>query len=365
MHSSNLLYTIGVSLIPGVGCITAKKLIAYIGSVEGIFKEKKAALMKVPGIGEILAIEISKSNVLAQAEEEIAFIEKYNIKASCYFDKDYPSRLKLCPDAPLVLFIKGNIDLENQKVISIVGTRNATDYGKSFCENLIESMAQKKHNAIIVSGLAYGIDIAAHKAALKHKLETVACLAHGLKSIYPKTHDKYAREIIQNGALVTEFTSTTTVDRAYFVRRNRIIAGLADATIVVESGQKGGSLITAEFANSYNRDVFAVPGPIDRDSSKGCNKLIKINKASLLENVEDLEYMLGWESKKTAVQRKLFADDPDEQKIIDTIRTYGELPIDLLCSYADLPANKISPILLNMEFSGIVKSLPGKMYKLL
>lgn len=348
-----------------MGCITAKKLIAYIGSVEGIFKEKKSNLLKVPGIGEVLAEVIARADVLKRAEKEIEFVEKYKITANCYFENDYPSRLKQCPDAPLILFVKGNANFENPKTISIVGTRHATEYGKAFCERLLESLAKKGYNPLIISGLAYGIDIAAHKSALKNKLETISCLAHGLKSIYPPTHDKIAREIVENGALVTEFISDVKAERAFFVRRNRVIAGLADATIVVESRERGGALITAEFANSYNRDVFAVPGRYDQEFSKGCNKLIKVNKACLIENVEDLEYILGWENKPEAVQQELFTSvGPDEQKIIETFRIYGELPIDLLGSYADMPVQKLSPILLNMEFSGIIKCLPGKVYKL-
>jgi DNA processing protein len=367
MKNKQLLYAIAVSLIPGIGCITAKKLIAYVGSAEGVFNEKKSALLKVPGIGEMLANEILNSNVLGRAEEEIAFIEKYNIKALCYHETNFPARLKQCPDAPIVLYIKGNALLDNQKVISIVGTRHATDYGKSFCEKIIEALAQRNYKPLIVSGLAYGVDIAAHKAALKNNLETVACLAHGLKSIYPPAHSRYAKEMVQQGALVTEFTSNVKADRAFFVRRNRIIAGLSDAVIVVESGEKGGALLTADLANSYNRDVFALPGRTDQVYSKGCNKLIKANKACLIEGIEDLEYVMGWEQKSSqkAIQRELFVNLSDDEKLLtDTLAQYGELPIDLLCAYSELPVHKASPLLLNLEFSGVLKCLPGKIFKL-
>lgn len=366
MDSKKLLYTIAISLIPGIGCINAKKLIAYLGSAEAVFKEKKGALLKVPGIGEVLAGEISGANVLAKAEEELAFIEKYQIKTLCYHEQDYPQRLKQCSDSPLVLYIKGNSNLDASKVIGIVGTRHATEYGKGFCDKILESLAAKNHSPLIISGLAYGIDISAHKAALKYKLPTVACLAHGLKSIYPPVHEKQAREIIENGALVTEFISTIKAERAFFVRRNRIIAGLVDAIIVVESGEKGGALITADFANSYNRDVFAVPGRIDSVYSKGCNKLIKTNKAALIETAEDLEYIMGWEAKPNlAIQRELFVNlSEDDQKILETIKTYDELSLDLLCAYSEMPVSKVSSLLLGLEFSGMVKSLPGKVYKL-
>ena len=368
MSNNPLLYRIAISLISGIGSINSKKLIAYIGSVEGVFKEKKSALLKIPGIGEVLANEIANSNVLGKAQEEIDFIEKYNIKALFYLDEDYPARLKHCEDCPILLYSKGSVDFNKQKVISIVGTRNATEYGKSFTEKLIAKMAESSHNPIIVSGLAFGIDICAHKAAMRNKLDTIAVLAHGLKSVYPSVHTKYAKEIVQHGALLTEFTSDIKADRSFFVRRNRIVAGLADATIVVESGEKGGALITADIANSYNRDVFAVPGRIDDTMSKGCNKLIKTNKAILLENIDDLEYIMGWEkqeNKPKNIQRELFVNvTDDEKKILDILSKNGELPIDSLCIEMDMPVSKVSPLLLNLEFSGLVKGLPGKIYKL-
>ena len=368
METGNLQYQIGISLIPGIGCITAKKLIAYIGSVDGIFREKKANLLKIPGVGDVLATEIMNANVLKKAEQEVEFISKYNIKTYFYLDDNYPHRLRHCNDSPVLLYSKGNCNLDAQKVINIVGTRNATDYGKQFTEKLIARLAESQHNPLIVSGLAFGIDICAHKAALKHNLQTVGVMAHGLKSIYPAIHAKYAKEIVQHGALLTEFTSEVLADRAFFVRRNRIVAGMSDATIVVESGEKGGALITADLANSYNRDVFAVPGRVDDVHSKGCNALIKQNKAALLEKFEDLEYILGWEAvpgKPKVIQRELFAAISDDEKvIIEIISKSGELSIDSICIEAEMPVSKVSPMLLNLEFAGMVRSLPGKVYKL-
>lgn len=367
MSDNSLIYKIAVGMIPGIGCITAKKLIAYTGSVEGIFHEKKSKLLKIPGIGEILANEIVNSNVIKQAEKEISFIEQYDIQPYFYLDEDYPERLKLCNDSPLILFTKGNANLNAQKIISIVGTRKATQYGKSICEKLVAELAELKHNPVIISGLAFGIDITAHKAALKNKLATIAVLGHGMKTIYPAAHTRYAKEIVKNGSLITEFTSEIPADRPLFVRRNRIIAGLADATIVVESGEEGGALITADIANSYNRDVFAVPGRTEDTMSKGCNKLIKTNKAYLLESIGDLEYMLGWEhssAKSKTVQKELFHNLTEEEKlIIEIIRNNNELAIDLICHEAEMPVSKVSPILLNLEFAGLVRSLPGKVYK--
>jgi DNA processing protein len=365
---SRLLYQIALSLVPGIGSITAKKIISYTGNIEDVFKQKKATLLKIPGIGEILAHELTSANVMNQAEEELKFIEKYNITTLFYLDASYPARLKHCEDSPILLYVKGKTNLDAQKIISIVGTRNATDYGKSFCEKLIQSLASSRHNPIIVSGLAFGIDITAHRAALKNKLETVAVLAHGLKTVYPAIHTRFAKEISNQGALITEFTSNVKADRALFVRRNRIIAGLSDATIVIESGEKGGALITADIANSYNRDVFAVPGRIDDPMSKGCNKLIKTNKAVLLENVEDLEYLLAWEQeagKTKTIQRELFVDiTEDEKKILEIVQNNREIPIDNICIAAEMPVSKVSPLLLSLEFAGLVRSLPGKVYKI-
>jgi len=367
--NNDLKYKIGLSLIPKIGHITAKKLIAHIGSIEGIFKESKKNLVKIQGIGEILAESILNSNVLPKAEQEIEFITKNTISVFFYTDKDYPERLKHCDDAPLLIYTKGNTSMNNRKVLSIVGTRKATSEGLAFCNKLIKDLAQRGHDPIIVSGLAYGIDAAAHHAAIENNLKTFAVLGHGLDIIYPASHKSLAQKIIDQGLLITDFTSNTPRDKNNFIKRNRIIAGLSDATIVVESGKEGGSLITADIANSYNRDVFAVPGRISDEYSIGCNKLIKTNKAAMLENIEDLEYFLGWDidnTKVQTVQRDLFVNLNNEEKIIvNLLKENDELSIDLICLKSAMPTSKVSPILLNLEFLGVVKTLPGKTYKLI
>ncbi len=363
-----LKYKIGISQIPGVGSILAKKLIAYTGSIEAVFKEKKKNLIKIPGIGTTLADTIVNNQNLEKAEAEIEFIKKYEIKHYFYLDENYPFRLKQCPDAPIIIFCKGNVDFNKEKVISIVGTRNATEYGKDFCSRFVSDMASRHKNLIVVSGLAYGIDIAAHRAALKNNVPTIAVLAHGLSTLYPSAHRNSAKEIVNNGALVTDFTSDITPERNNFVKRNRIIAGLADATIVVESGPEGGALITADLANSYNRDVFAYPGKTTDEWSKGCNKLIKTNKAAMLESVEDLEYIMGWDASSKAEPRQmsLFQNlTGEEQLIVNLLTEENNLMIDILCLRADLPVSKISPLLLKLEFMGLIKSLPGKVYRLI
>jgi DNA processing protein len=362
-----LKYKIGISLIPGIGNINAKKLVAYTGSVEAVFTEKKKALLKIPGIGEHLAEQIVNQQVLASAEKEIAFIEKYRIGYFFYLDENYPVRLKNCEDSPVIFFYKGETDFNKAKMLSIVGTRNITDYGKDCCAELIKSIQLRQHDVTIVSGLAYGVDINAHRAALKNGLHTVAVLAHGLNTLYPSLHKSTAKEICDQGALLTDFTSDIMPERNTFVRRNRIIAGLSDATVVVESGIKGGALITADFANSYNRDVFAFPGRNSDSYSKGCNWLIKSNKAALIESVEDIEYMLGWEMGQKALpkQTELFVQLTDEEQMIaDVLRESNELPIDIIAIRVDMPVSKVSACLLNLEFAGLIHSLPGKIYRL-
>ena len=366
MESNDLIYKIAIGNISGIGNINAKKLISKVGSAEAVFKEKKSNLLKIDGFGKTLVNKILNNNALENIDKEIEFITKYNIKVLYYLDKSYPKRLKHCEDSPIVLFVKGDLDFEKCKVLSIIGTRNATKYGKEICDKLIEELTQKNHDVLIVSGLAYGIDIAAHKSALKYGLETAGVLAHGFSQIYPSAHKSYAKKMLDQGGLVTEFLSTETPERQNFVKRNRIIAGLSDATIVVESGKKGGALITADIANSYNRDVFAFPGRTNDKWSEGCNKLIKTNKAALIENVEDLEYILGWEvnaKKKKSVQKKIFIELSDEEKIIHNIlKDIGEVTIDVIALKSNMPVSKVSPVLLNLEFSGLVKSLPGSRY---
>jgi DNA processing protein len=368
MSDDLLKYKIGISLIPGIGSINAKKLIAYTGGVEAVFKEKKKSLLKIPGIGESLAESIVNQKIINLAEKEVGFIDRYQIKYHFYLDEAYPARLKNCEDGPVILFYKGEINFNQSKVLSIVGTRNATDYGKECCNKLTDDLKARNHQVLIVSGLAYGVDICAHRAALRNRFETVAVLGHGLATLYPAVHKTTAKEITKQGALVTDFVSDTQPDRNNFVKRNRIIAGLADATLVIESGIKGGALITADLAGSYNRDVMAFPGRSTDAFSQGCNWLIKTNKAALIETVEDLEYLLGWDppgTQKPVIQTELFTEiSPEERQIVETLRETGELPIDLICIRVDMPMSKVSALLLNLEFAGLIRSLPGKVYRL-
>jgi DNA processing protein len=368
--ADDLLYKISLSLIPGIGSITAKSLIAYTGSPEQVFKEKEKVLRKIPGVGTILAKNIVSSNVFPRAAKEIEFIEKNRIEALFYLDDSYPQRLRGCNDAPIVLFVKGTPDLNCTKVISVVGTRHSTEYGKETVDSFIGGIAERGYPILIVSGLAYGIDVQVHKAALKTELPTVAVMGHGLETVYPSIHTSIAREMEEkSGGLVSDFLSYSLIDRKNFLRRNRIIAGLSDATVIVESAKKGGALVTAEIANSYNRDVFAFPGRRGDIYSEGCHFLIKSNRAALIESVADLEYVMNWSQGKgipDAVQPRLFNDlDKDEKIIVDLLQSEGETAMDQICIKTGLAMSKVSSTLLNLEFAGIVKGLPGKVFKVI
>jgi DNA processing protein len=362
-----LKHRIALTLLPGVGVINAKMLVSYCGSVEAVFKEKKSSLEKIPGIGTLTAASIIKHEVFERAEEEVKFIRKYKIASLFYLDADYPTRLKNCDDSPVMLYFKGNADLNTQKIIAVVGTRNATEYGKQVCEKLIEGLAA--YNISIVSGLAYGIDIISHKLALKNNLPTVGVLAHGLDRIYPGTHTSTAEKMLAHGGLLTEFMSKTNPDHQNFPSRNRVVAGMVDAVIVAESALKGGALITADIAFGYNRDVFAVPGKVNDIYSQGCNHFISENKAALFENAEQFIKAMSWdvEEKKATPNKQMviFKDLKEEEKVlVELLQENGKLNIDTLILRSKMPVSKVSSSLLNLEFAGVLRSLPGKVYQL-
>jgi DNA processing protein len=365
--NEELLYNIAITELQGIGDITAKKLIAYCGSTKQVFSEKTKVLEKIPGIGSVFAKSIYQSKIEAMqiAENEIKFIEKNNIQPFFYLEKNYPKRLFHCEDGPVIFYAKGEINFNNPKVVSIVGTRKATDYGKEFCNKILQELAP--HNPLIVSGLAYGIDVCSHKAAIKNQLSTVGVLAHGLDKLYPSQHRSVAKQMLEKGGLIADYKSGTNPERENFPKRNRIIAGLSDLTIVIESSKKGGSLITAYIANDYNRDVFALPGRLTDSQSEGCNNLIKSHKAALIQSVKDIEYIMGWEAEKIVdnQQQQLFIELSDEQKSITKLLSQkGKLAIDDLSLQAKLPMSKTAVLLLELEFNGVVKSFPGKLYKL-
>ncbi|MDR3286733.1 MAG: DNA-processing protein DprA [Prevotellaceae bacterium] len=367
MLSELLKYYIAIEHIPNVGSVTAKKLIAFFGGIEAVFFEKKAVMSKILGIGDVLVNSIlsNRDESLKIAEKEIIFIEKNKIKTFVYTEKEYPKRLQLCDDSPVVFFSKGDVDFNSAKILSIVGTRKSTDYGTAVCEKLIADLAVT-HKPVIVSGLAYGIDVCAHKSALQNGLKTVAVMGTGLNMIYPAQHRNIASQIIQQGALITDFTSQAKFDRTNFLSRNRIIAGLADATIVVESGKKGGALVTADIATSYNRDVLAFPARVGDEYSAGCNWLIKTNKAALIEEMKDIEYVLGWMSKLDKPKQLPLFDTLSEKEmiIINHLKKTDTDTIDNISHETKVPMSQLSAMLLTLEFGGYIKSLPGKSYTL-
>ena len=364
--TNDLLYQIALTFVPNIGCVQAKTLIEYYGNAETVFKARKKELSAVEHIGVVRASAIKEFDNFSLAEDEIKFIEKYKITPLFITDKNYPQRLLHCYDAPTLLYYRGNADLNAAKIISIIGTRNNTDYGKQVTENLVSEL--KELNVLIVSGLAFGIDAIAHKAALQNELETVAVLAHGMHTIYPPQHKTVAKEILQQGGLLTEFRNEDKPDKHNFPKRNRIVAGLADATVVIETAIKGGSMITAELANNYNRDVFALPGKITDTKSVGCNYLIQSNKAILFTDAKELMATLGWQPKKInkKQQKELFIElSEDERMIINILKEKETTHIDEINIHSNLSSSSIAAAILNLELQNVITGLPGKMYKLL
>ena len=366
-NSDDLLYQVALTLVPGIGDVHAKALVKHFGNAHDIFKAKKQTLESLEGIGVARAGSIKSFTSFESSEAELKFIEQYKITPLFITDENYPRRLLNCYDSPALLYYRGNANLNNSKIISIVGTRNNSDYGKTACEKLVDELQQS--GILIVSGLAFGIDTIAHKAALKNNLETVGVLAHGLDRIYPTQNNHLAKQMVEQGGLLTEFISNTNPDKQNFPRRNRIVAGMCDAIVVVESGKKGGSLITAELGSNYNKDIFAIPGRNTDTKSEGCNYLIKHDKASLITGAEDLLIKMNWgESKKKQpkIQRELFIElTPDERNITDILKTRKSIQIDELYAKSGLTSSAVAAALLMLEMQGIVASLPGKVYKML
>lgn len=357
------LHRIALTMLPGIGDGRARRLVAYCGGVSEVFAHKRPQLLKVPGIGEVLADAIVKADLLKEAEKELRFVTEHGIRPLFFLDAGYPHRLLELEDSPVLLYTKGEMDLNAPRMLSVVGTRKATAHGKAFTDELIEGLAPT--GVTIVSGLAYGIDIAAHRAALKHGLPTVACLAHGLDRIYPDLHRRTAEEMLDHGGWVSDFCSGTLPSRDNFPSRNRIIAGLADATIVIEAADSGGALITADIAQSYNRDVFAVPGRPGDLYSVGCNRIINQNKAALITSAAELISAMSWDVERpTPVQRQMFVEVSEEQRPMQQLLAEGPMRIDLISSRLGMPMSKVSAMLTDMELAGAIESLPGKVYRL-
>lgn len=367
MMDQDLIYALALQHVPKIGDLTAKKLINHCGSAEAVLNEKKSNLLKIDGIGAIMTKGLFASKHLKAAEDELRFIKDNDIVSLYFTDDNYPEKLKHCIDSPILLFQAGSIDLKQKRIISIVGTRKITTYGVAFCEKLIEQLTP--FEPVIVSGFAYGTDITAHKSAIKNKLQTIGCLAHGLNQIYPKTHKKYMEDVERNGGFLTDFWSTDNFDRNNFLKRNRIIAGLSEATIVIESAEKGGSLVTADIANSYNRDVFAVPGRVTDSQSLGCNNLIKTQQAHVLSNPLDVPYILNWQLEDhttPVIQKQLFVELTSEEKVIyKYLKDNEKQLLDVIALECKMPIFKVASILLKMELKGVTRPLPGKLFELI
>lgn len=364
--NNDLLYQIALTLVPQIGDVHAKALIGLYGDAQSVFNARKKELEKIEGIGAVRARSIKAFSDFTSAEEEIKFIDRYKISALFITDDRYPQRLLHCFDSPALLYYRGTADLNSSRIIAIVGTRNNSSYGKSVCEELIAGL--KTTQALIVSGLAFGIDTIAHKAALKNNLETVAVLAHGLDRIYPDPNKTLAKQMTEQGGLLTDYISNTNPDKQNFPRRNRIVAGICDALVVIESSKKGGSLITAELGNGYNKDVFAVPGRTTDSKSEGCNYLVKNNKAALICTADDLLAFMNWQEKEKPAskkQRELFIElTADEKSVVALLQKQESLQIDELYFKSGMSSSALAAALLSLEMQSVVIALPGKIYKL-
>lgn len=359
------LYFIALTRIPKVGPILGKTLISYCGSAQEVFAQSKKKLLKIPGIGPSFFESFDPKTHLQEAEKEYEFALKNNLRILTFMDEDYPKRLNHIEASPLVLFFKGKTNLNHARTVAIVGTRQPTDYGKMMCEKVVEGLLP--YDVLIVSGLAFGIDVASHRKCVELQIPTIGVLGHGLDRIYPSAHAALSKKMIENGGLLTEFPSGTDPDRENFPMRNRIIAALSDVVVVIESKKKGGSIITAEFANDYNKDVFAVPGAVNQVNSEGCNRLIKQNKAHLIESAADISYIMRWDEidAQQVIQKQLFVDVTDEENnVLALIKGKGEITIDVLTFQMKSTSSEIAALLLSLEFKGLVRCLPGKKFVL-
>ena len=363
MEEENL-FEIALGLVPGIGNVLAKHLISYRGSAKNVFQTPKGKLLKIPGIGPKIAESILSAEVLKKAESELKLAQEKEVSILFYTSPTYPKRLKNILNTPILLYYKGSADLNSKKILSIVGTRKATEYGKNFIENLLKQL-QTYPDLLVVSGLAYGIDICAHKVCLKNQIAAVGVMANGLDMVYPYEHKEVAKQMILNGGLLTENRFGSKPDAPKFPERNRIIAGMSDAVLVVEAAESGGALITADIANSYDIEVFALPGNVNLQYSKGCNQLIKEHKAHMITSAEDIIELLNWNKEATSTNKKLtIMLNPNEQKVYDLLKS-TQLQIDELSYRSQISMSQIPSVLLEMELKGIIKALPGQKYCIL
>ncbi len=364
-EQEEIFYQLALTYVPGIGTKTGRVLLEHFGNAVTIFKRPIKELNNICKIGETKIKGFKDEEVLKKAERELAFVLKNDLDA-LYHNHNFPKRLSNCSDAPLLLFYKGNANLDAAKVVAIVGTRKNTDYGHKLCEELVEGL-RSLENVLVVSGLAFGIDAIAHKRCVQLGIPTVGVLGHGLDRVYPYIHKELAEQMTENGGLLTEFPSETLPDRTNFPMRNRIVAGMSDVTVVVESQAAGGALITAHMASGYNREVAAFPGRVNDCKSIGCNELIRTNIAGMITNAEDLAEMMNWnnEGRPKAVQKQLFINlTIDEQKIVDLLQTKDSVHADELFYGTGLANSQLAATLLQLEMQGLIKALPGKLYRM-
>lgn len=367
MPEDELTALLTLNRIDGLGSAGARFLYEQLGSAKEIFKCREHLKELIPGVRQSLIEALDCSGYYSFVREELEFIERHGISCITFADEDYPVRLRDCCDAPLVLFKMGNANLNALHIVSIVGTRKATDYGLGVCRSFIRELCRLCPDIVVISGLAYGIDVQAHKSALSAGCSTIGVLAHGLDMIYPSSHRSIAKSMLEDGALVTEFMSRTVPFKKNFVKRNRIIAGLADATVVIESRAKGGSLVTAEIAESYNRDCFAFPGSVGDPCSVGCNELIRTNRANLITSAEDFLSAMNWRTgaETAPVQKLLFPDlSDDEKRVFERIRLKAHgVHLNTVMVDCNIPYTKLTSILFSLEMKGLIKASPGSVYK--
>lgn len=374
MSSQDLLHTLALTRISHLNLTTALELYRRLGSGAAIYEHRNDIADILPNCSPKLVSALRDwSEPLHRAEVEMDYCQLNNISILCLGDPLYPERLTECPDAPIVLFYKGNADLNQKKVLSIVGTRRSTKYGADVIHRFVSDLKALCPKVLVVSGLAYGIDILAHREALACGLETVAVLAHGLDTLYPTAHRATANEMVSHGGLLTEYMTGTNADKPNFIRRNRIVAGVSDACILVESSARGGGLITARISQSYYRDVFAVPGRIGDEHSEGCNNLIRDNGATLLSSAEHFAKAMGWddeplrnEALTRGIERQFFPDlTPEQTLLADQLKKLGDLPTTVLSTKTGLPIHKVNSLLFELEMAGVVKPLAGGVYHIL
>jgi DNA processing protein len=361
MHSE-LHYKIALSFLHGIGPRKAFHLISKVGNIEGIFLESVRTLHHLTGISKNLLGDLRREKALLLADKQIEYAEKNGWNIHYFLDSNYPRRLKQAQDAPIILYSIGQFEINPLRSIAVVGTRNASSYGRSLCEELIERI--ENTGVQVISGLAYGIDICAHRACLQRQIQTIGILGHGLDRLYPSSHGRTAKAMLENGGLATEFIPGTLPDRENFPMRNRIVAGMADATVVIESQRKGGSLITAELANDYNRDVFAYPGNVGIKNAEGCNYLIASDKAHLITCGEDLLTKMGWSDIKSRQTNISYELSESERNICIYLEENGLRHIDEIAIETNTPISKLHSILLQLELKGVIKTTSGSRFRL-